>query len=71
MITKRRDGETFESLLRRFTKSVEKGDIIKDYKRHLEYTAPSLKRKRKHQAELKRRAREAKKELRMQHRGLM
>lgn len=57
----RREDEPFETLLRRFTKACEKDEIIKYYKKHCEYESPSIKRKRKHQAALRRIARDRRK----------
>lgn len=42
-----REGEPYESFVRRFRKACEKAGILKDYKRHQRYEKPSEKRKRK------------------------
>ena len=47
-------GENVESLLRRFKKLVDKSGIIADFKKHQTYEKPSVKRKRKHIAAVKR-----------------
>ena len=52
-VTARRN-EPFESLLRRFKKSVEKSDLMKDLRDKEFYEKPSLKRKRQKAAAKKR-----------------
>ncbi len=42
-----RDGESYESFMRRFRRACEKAGILRDYKRHEFYEKPSEKRKRK------------------------
>ena len=44
------DGESFESLLRRFSKKVEQAGIISEVRRRNFYEKPSIKRKRKEAA---------------------
>lgn len=51
---KRNENESFESLLKRFKKSVEKCGVLIDYKKHEYHEAPSLKAKRKHENAIKR-----------------
>ena len=46
--------ESFESLLRRFKKAVDKDDVIKDYRKHEFYEKPSSRRKRAKAAAIKR-----------------
>lgn len=46
--------ESFESLLRRFKKSVDKEDIIKDFRKNEFFEKPSSKRKRSKAAAVKR-----------------
>ena len=46
--------ESFDSLLRRFKKAVDKDDIIKDFRKHEFYEKPSVKRKRAKAAAIKR-----------------
>jgi len=41
------DGESFESLMRRFSKKVEQAGIISETRRRAFYEKPSVKRKRK------------------------
>ena len=60
-MVKLREGEDVESIIRRFKKQCQKFEIIKDYKKHQYYESKSLKRKRKHENYLKRKAREDKK----------
>lgn len=50
----RKTNESFESLLKRFKKSVEKSAVLIEYKKHAYYEAPSEKAKRKHENALKR-----------------
>ncbi|MBD3285890.1 30S ribosomal protein S21 [candidate division WOR-3 bacterium] len=42
-----REGESFESFMRRFRRACEKAGVLRDYKRHEYYEKPSEKRKRK------------------------
>ena len=44
-INKKHKGESFESLMKRFRKSVEKSDILNDVKDREHYTKPSTNRK--------------------------
>jgi small subunit ribosomal protein S21 len=44
------DGESFESLLKRFSKKVEQAGIISEVRRRGFYEKPSIKRKRKEAA---------------------
>lgn len=44
---KARDRETFESLLRRFSKRVQQEGILSEVRRRGHYEKPSIKRKRK------------------------
>jgi len=46
--------ESFESLLRRFKKAVDKDDIIKDFRKNEFFEKPSEKRKRAKAAAIKR-----------------
>lgn len=55
----RNQNESFESLLKRFKKSVEKSNVLIEYKKHTYYEAPSEKAKRKHENALKRLRKEA------------
>ncbi len=41
-----REGESFESLLKRFRKAVMRDGILQDYKRHMVYEKPSERRKK-------------------------
>ncbi len=45
-----KDGESFESALKRFKKFVEMEGILSEYKRHLRYTPPSEERKERRAA---------------------
>jgi len=47
---KLQSGESFESLIRRFTKKVEQAGIISETRRRGFYEKPSIKRKRKEAA---------------------
>jgi small subunit ribosomal protein S21 len=49
-----RPDESFESLLRRFKKAVEKSGILADYRKNESYEKPSVKKKRKEAAARKR-----------------
>lgn len=60
-----REGESVDGALRRFKKQVQKFEIIKDYKKHQYYESKSLKRRRKHENYLKRKAREDRKAQRL------
>jgi len=42
-----REGESYESFMRRFRRACEKAGILRDFKRHQYYEKPSEKRKRK------------------------
>ncbi len=42
-----REGESYESFMRRFRRACEKAGILRDFKRHEHYEKPSEKRKRK------------------------
>ena len=62
-VTVRRwDDESVDSLIKRFSKAVEKDETMKYFKRSMEYESPAIKKKRKHQNALKRMARERRKE---------
>ena len=50
-----REGESYESFMRRFRRACEKAGILRDVKRREHFEKPSVKRKRK-QAEARRRA---------------
>ena len=50
----RKENETVDSLLRRFKKEVTNAGIINDYRAHLEYVSPSMKRKLKSEKARKR-----------------
>jgi small subunit ribosomal protein S21 len=50
-----KEGEPYESFIRRFRRACEKAGILRDLKRHEFYEKPSVKKKRK-QAEARRRA---------------
>jgi len=50
----KRENETTEQLIKRFKKAVINEGIIEDYRKKEFYLAPSLKRKLKHEAALKR-----------------
>lgn len=50
-------GESFESLLRRFTKKVQQAGIISEARRRGFYEKPSIKRKRKEAAKRRKSAR--------------
>jgi small subunit ribosomal protein S21 len=45
-----KDGESFESALRRFKKKCEKAGILADVRKHQHFEKPSEKRKRKENA---------------------
>ncbi|OGQ08470.1 MAG: 30S ribosomal protein S21 [Deltaproteobacteria bacterium RIFCSPLOWO2_12_FULL_40_28] len=49
-----KDGESFESALRRFKKQCEKSGIIADIRKHEHYEKPSIRRKKKSQTARKR-----------------
>ena len=51
------DGESFESLLRRFTKKVQQAGVISETRRRGFYEKPSVKRKRKEAAKRRKTAR--------------
>ncbi len=50
-----KEGEPYESFIRRFRRACEKAGVLRDLKRHEYYEKPSVKKKRK-QAEARRRA---------------
>ena len=49
-----RDGESFESAIRRFKKACEKSGILSEIRKHEHYEKPSVKRKKKALAARKR-----------------
>jgi small subunit ribosomal protein S21 len=51
---KAKPGESIDSLLKRFKKSVENSGILADYKKHEVYEKPSIRKKRKQAAARKR-----------------
>jgi small subunit ribosomal protein S21 len=53
-----REGDSFEVALKRFTRKVQQDGILSEAKRHARYESPSMKRKRKEDARL-RKARKA------------
>ena len=53
-VVKVREGESFERALRRFKKQCEKEGIMAEVRKHAHYEKPSVKRKRKQLAALKR-----------------
>lgn len=57
-VTLKHPKESFESLMRRFKKSVEKSGILNDLREHEFYEKPSMKRKRERAAAVKRTQRE-------------
>ena len=61
----KRDGESFDSLLKRFKRKCTKSDIFRDLKKHEEYVKPSVRRKMKHNEELRRRRKESEKAARL------
>lgn len=56
-----RDGESFESALRRFKKQCEKGGILSEIKKREHYEKPSVRLKKKSAAARKRNAKKARK----------
>ena len=56
-----REGEAFESALRRFKKQCEKGGVLSDLRKREHYEKPSVKRKKKTVAARKRAIKKAKK----------
>lgn len=58
---KAKPGESFESMWKRFKRSVERAGILSDLKKHEYYEKPSVKRKKKHAAAVKREAKRLKK----------
>lgn len=54
-------GESFESLMRRFKKAVERSGVLADLKRHEFYEKPSVRKKRKQEAAKKRALKKQKK----------
>ncbi|HVA20684.1 MAG TPA: 30S ribosomal protein S21 [Candidatus Micrarchaeia archaeon] len=55
---KLRDGETFESALRRFNKKIKQNGILSEVRRREYYEKPSVRRKKKLLAARKRRAKQ-------------
>lgn len=53
-VTQKHPNESFESLLRRFKKAVEKSEILKVLRDYEAYEKPSETKKRKHAAAIKR-----------------
>jgi len=53
--------ESFESLMKRFKKAVERAGVLSDYKKHESYEKPSVKQKRKRAAAKKRAVKRLKK----------
>jgi len=53
----RKDGEDIERLLRRFKKQVNRDYIISEYRKRTAYMKPSERRREKHQAAIRRMAR--------------
>ena len=53
------DNESFESLLKRFNKRVQQSGILSEIRRREHYEKPSIKRKRKAAAKLRKTARTA------------
>jgi small subunit ribosomal protein S21 len=58
-MVKAKEGERFESVMRRFRKAVERAGVMADLRKHEFYEKPSVQRKRKQAAARKRSAREA------------
>jgi len=52
-----REGETFESALRRFNKKIKQNGILSEVRRREHYEKPSVRRKKKLMAARKRRSR--------------
>lgn len=67
-VTLKHKNESFDSLLRRFKKAVEKADTMKEVRKREYYEKPSLARKRAHAAAVKRTQR-AQAQLDQQHKG--
>ncbi len=61
-IVKAKEGERFDNLLRRFRKAVDKSGIMAELRKREHYEKPSVKKKRKMAASLKRAARQARRE---------
>lgn len=61
-VVKLKEGEKFESLLRRFGKAVDNSGIMLELRKREHFEKPSIKRKRKAAAARKRSVREAQKE---------
>jgi len=57
------DNESFESLLKRFTRKVQQGGILSEVRRHGFFEKPSLERKRKRAAKRRKSARAARKQI--------
>lgn len=53
-VVRAKDGESFENLLRRFRKAVEKGGVLQELRRREYFEKPSVKKKRKQIAARKR-----------------
>ncbi|MHB1501399.1 MAG: 30S ribosomal protein S21 [Candidatus Dormibacteria bacterium] len=56
---KLREGESFESALRRFNKKIKQNGILTEVRRREFYEKPSIRRKKKTMAARKRRAKQA------------
>ena len=54
-----REGETFESALRRFNKKIKQNGVLTEVRRREFYEKPSVRRKKKIMAARKRRAKQA------------
>ena len=61
LISKVKEGETFESALRRFKKQCEKAGILSEVRKREHYEKPSVKAKRKKMAARKRALKKQKK----------
>lgn len=53
-VTQKHANESFESMIRRFKRTVERADLIKDLSKHEYFEKPSMKRKRRKAAAEKR-----------------
>jgi small subunit ribosomal protein S21 len=60
-----REGESFESAMRRFKKQCEKGGILSEIKKREHYEKPSVRRKKKSLAARKRNLKKLRKNLEM------
>jgi len=47
------EGESFESLLKRFNKKVQQERVLSEYRKHEYFEPPSVKRKKKEAAKLR------------------